>query len=72
MDLGSHPCLNQVLILLQVERSLVLQPSPVILDATNLLAVVIRNRVLRAGRRRVGTVLLDPGVEDLLFLYFPS
>lgn len=39
-----------VLVLLQVERFLVLQPPPIRLHAANLFAIVVGDRVLRAAR----------------------
>ena len=41
---------DQVLVLLQIESPLVLQPPPVILHACDLLAVVVRDRILGARR----------------------
>jgi hypothetical protein len=55
-------------VLLAVEGTLVLQPAPVVLDTGDLLAVVVRNRVLRAARGGIGAVSLDTSVEALLFL----
>ena len=63
---------NNRLVLLQVERPLVLQPPPVVLDRCDLLAIVIRDRVLRARSRGVGSVALDAAVEALLFLQSSS
>jgi hypothetical protein len=55
-------------VLLAVEGTLVLQPAPVILDTGDLLAVVVRNRVLRAARGGISAVSLDTCVEALLLL----
>lgn len=52
---------------LQVERPLILQPSPIVRHAANLLAVVVRHRVLHRGARRIYTELFD-AVEELLLL----
>jgi hypothetical protein len=64
-----HPPLDdEGPVLFAVEGTLVLQPAPVVLDTRDLLTVVVRDRVLRAARRRVGTVSLNACVEALLFL----
>ena len=59
---------EHILALFQIERSLVFEPTSVILHAGNLLAVVVRYGVLRARCRRVRTVAFDPCKERLFFL----
>jgi hypothetical protein len=68
VKLRFRPLDDESPVLLAVEGTLVLQPAPVVLDTGDLLAVVVRNRVLRAARRRIGAVSLDARVEALLFL----
>lgn len=58
---------DHALVLLQVESSLILQPSSVILDTRDLLSIVIRNRILRTARAWICTILLDSSIETLLF-----
>lgn len=53
---------------LQVERPLVLQPSPVVCHAADLLAVVVRYWVLHRRASRIHAELLDAVVELFLFL----
>lgn len=61
--------LQHVLVFLQIERSLILQPPSVILYAANLLAVVVWDGVLRARGGGICPVALHAGVERLLFLH---
>ena len=53
---------------LQIECSLVFQPSPVIRYAANLLAVVIRDGILHGRTRRIDAEFLDALVELFLLL----
>jgi hypothetical protein len=55
---------------LEIESPLVLQPPPVIRDTTNLLAIVVRDRVRHRARRRIDTVSLDAAVKLAFFLHF--
>jgi len=65
-DSRSHS--KQVLVLLQVESPLVLQPSPVVLDTGDLLAIIVGRWVLRTRGRGIGAVAFDASVEGFLFL----
>ena len=53
---------------LEIKRTLILQPPPVIRHTANLLPVVIRNRVRHGRGRRINAVLLDAVVKLTLFL----
>lgn len=65
----AHPNPSKhILVLLQIECPLVLQPSPIVLYRRDLLAVVIGNGILRTGRRGIGPVPLNAGVERFLLL----
>ena len=48
---------------LQIERSLILEPSPVIADTSDLLAVIIGYRIRDGRSARIDSVLLDSVVE---------
>jgi len=56
---------------LLVVRPLILEPLPILLNAPNLLAIVVRHRIRKALKRRVDTVLLDV-LQELLLLLFPT
>lgn len=56
---------------LLVERPLVLQPSPIASNTRDLLAIVVRHRVLHRRGRRINSVLLDPVKEISLLLLYP-
>lgn len=62
-------CLEQILVLLSGKGSLVLQPSSVVGNTVDLLAVVIRDGVVDRGAGRVGAESLDVRVEILVFLW---
>lgn len=51
-----------------VKRSLILHPVPVLVDAPDLLAVVVRDGVGGRAAGRVDAVFLDPSVEIEFFL----
>ena len=53
---------------LLIECPLISQPIPVSKHTRNLLAIVIRHRVLHARCRRIDAVLADAGEEVFLFL----
>lgn len=53
---------------LPVKRPLIFKPLSVSLDTTNLLAVVVGNRVRHGVGRRVDTESLNPFIELSLFL----
>ncbi len=57
---------------LQVESPLVLQPSPIVLHTADLLAVVVRHRVLHRRTCRIDAELLDTVIKFFLLLYRPQ
>ena len=63
---------QHILIPLQIKRLLILQPPPIILDGSDLLAVVIRDRVLGTRLRWVGSIPFDAREEAFLLLHQPS
>lgn len=64
---SSHPSYD-IPTFLQIKRSLVLQPPPVVLDTGNLLTIVVWDWILRARRSRIGAISLDTAIEGLLLL----
>lgn len=64
----TSPPLDEAPVLLAVKGTLVLQPAPVVLDAGNLLTIVVGNGILRAAGGWVGAVALDACIEALLLL----
>lgn len=66
---GGRGVLNQILVFLPIKCPLILQPSSIVFDTRNLFSIVIRNRVLWAGCRGIGTIVLYAPVEILLLLH---
>lgn len=60
---------NHVLVLLASERSLILQPAPVVGHTTNLLTVVIGDGVVDRRGGRVCSVALDVRIKVFLLLH---
>lgn len=61
--------LNNEMTSLAVIRPLILQPLAITLHTTDLLTIVIRNRVSNGVRRRVDTEASNTVEEFLLFLH---
>jgi hypothetical protein len=58
---------DHILVLLQIERLLILQPPPIIFHTRHLLPIIVGNRVLWTAGTSIRPILLDSCVETLLF-----